>query len=149
MNPSSNIRVPYWRVWRDAEGISHQDQAWVENFELAHLAEGTQSLWRTPTEQDTTGIVIIQVEPDVDYGWHENPVPQWIVPLSGRWFVETMDDHRVEMGPGELSFGGDQDCRCVDGRQGHRSGALDGKPAMLMLIQVEQHPPEVAAAAHS
>jgi hypothetical protein len=149
MNPSSHIRVPYWRVWRDAEGISHQSQTWVENFELAHLAEGMQSLWRTPTEQDTTGIVIIQVEPDVDYGWHENPVPQWIVPLSGRWFVETMDGHRVEMGPGELSFGGDQDCRCVDGRQGHRSGALDGKPAMLMLIQVEQHPPEVAAAAHS
>jgi signal recognition particle subunit SRP54 len=93
-----------------------------------------------------TGIVLIKVEPDVDYDWHENPVPQWIVPLSGRWFVETMDGHRVEMGPGELSFGGDQGCRRTEGRLGHRSGALDGQPAMLMLIQLERIPPEVAAA---
>jgi hypothetical protein len=27
------------------------------------------------------------------------------VPLSGRWFVETMDGTRVQMGPGEASFG--------------------------------------------
>ena len=90
--------------------------------------------------------MLIKVEPDVDYDWHENPVPQWIVPLSGRWFVETMDGHRVEMGPGELSFGGDQGCRRTEGRLGHRSGALDGQPAMLMLIQLERISPEVAAA---
>jgi len=34
--------------------------------------------------------------------WHENPRPQWIIPLSGRWFVESMDGVRVEMGPGEI-----------------------------------------------
>lgn len=39
--------------------------------------------------------------------WHENPKPQWILPLSGRWFVESMDGQRVEMGSGELSFGAD------------------------------------------
>ena len=32
--------------------------------------------------------------------WHENPKPQWIIPLSGRWFVEAMDGTRVEMGAG-------------------------------------------------
>jgi hypothetical protein len=146
MNPTPNPRVPYWRVWRDAEGISHQHRALVENFEVAHLAEGMQSIWRTPTQQGCTGIVVIKVEPDVDYGWHENPVPQWIVPLSGRWFVQTMDGHRVEMGPGELSFGGDQGCLRTDGRLGHRAGALDGEPAYLMLIQLERIPPKVASA---
>ena len=145
MNLSTPPRVPYWRVWRDADGISHQGQAWLDSFQILHLAEGIQSIWRTPTQEGTTGIVLIKVEPDVDYDWHENPVPQWIVPLSGRWFVETMDGHRVEMGPGELSFGGDQGCRSTEGRLGHRSGALDGQPAMLMLIQLERIPPEVAA----
>ena len=28
--------------------------------------------------------------------WHENPRPQWIIPLSGRWFVELMDGVRVK-----------------------------------------------------
>ena len=57
--------------------------------------------------------------------WHENPEPQWIIPLSGRWFVESMDGERVEMGPGEISFGEDQSCsrRTADGapfRHGRR-----------------------------
>jgi hypothetical protein len=92
MDPSPHLRVPYWKVWCDAEGISHQHQAWVENFE------------RTPTQGGTTGSLFLHVVPGVTYDWHENPLPQWIVPLSGSWFVETMDGHRVEMGPGELSL---------------------------------------------
>jgi hypothetical protein len=32
-------------------------------------------------------------------------------PLSDRWFVESMDGQRVEMGPGEISFGGDQNAK--------------------------------------
>ena len=146
MNPSPNPRVPYWRIWRDAEGISHQHQAWLENFELAHLSAGMGSIWRTPTQAGTTGTLLLHVVPGVIYDWHENPAPQWIVTLSGHWFLETMDGHRVEMGPGELAFGGDQDCRCIEGRRGHRSWVVGEEPAVLMLIQVERIPPEVAAA---
>jgi hypothetical protein len=68
--------------------------------------------------------------------WHENPKAQWIVPLSGRWFVESMDGQRIEMGCGEISFGADQGCREVDGRLGHRSGTVGDVPAVLMLIQL-------------
>ncbi len=46
------------------------------------------------------------------------------VTLSGRWFVETMDGHRVEMGPGEISFAEDQ---------GTKADAL-------ILVQLEQTP---------
>jgi uncharacterized membrane protein YphA (DoxX/SURF4 family) len=50
--------------------------------------------------------------------WHENPKPQWIIPLSGRWFVESMDGQRVEMGPGEISFGEDKNTRNVAASKG-------------------------------
>ncbi len=74
--------------------------------------------------------------------WHENPAPQWIVPLSGRWFVETMDGRRVEMGPGEVSFGGDQGCRAdTRGHKGHRSGTLGAEPALLLLVQMSGRGP--------
>lgn len=69
--------------------------------------------------------------------WHENPAPQWTIPLSGRWFVEAMDGSRVEMGPGEASFGEDQGCRTVDGRTGHRSGTIGDVPAVLMVVQFD------------
>ncbi len=72
--------------------------------------------------------------------WHENPEPQWIVPLSGRWFVETMDGKRVEMGPGEISFGNDQNTKAdARGHTGHRSGTAGDQPCMLMLIQLDRN----------
>ena len=56
---------------------------------------------------------------------------------SCRWFVETMDGSRVEMGKGELSFGGDQGCKAdATGRKGHRSGTVGREPAVLLLVQV-------------
>ena len=73
--------------------------------------------------------------------WHENPAPQWIVPLSGRWWVEAMDGTRAEMGPGELSFGEDQHCvKDAAGRQGHRSGTIGTEPAVLMTVQLHVPP---------
>ena len=74
--------------------------------------------------------------------WHENPAPQWIVPLSGRWFVEAMDGTRVDFGPGELSLGEDQNCaRNASGRRGHRSGTVGDEPAVLLCVQLHR-PPE-------
>ena len=71
--------------------------------------------------------------------WHENPKPQWIVPLSGCWFVETMDGTRVEMGPGELSLGNDQNTRTdAQGRRGHRPGTVGDKSCVIMMVQIEQ-----------
>jgi hypothetical protein len=46
-----------------------------------------------------------------------------------------MEGGRREFGPGEFSFGGDQNCRERDGRKGHLSGTLGDEPAVLMVIQ--------------
>jgi len=73
--------------------------------------------------------------------WHENPAPQWIVPLSGRWFVESMDGTRREFGVGEFSLGEDQDCtKDADGRKGHRSGTVGDGPCVLMCVQLHVSP---------
>ena len=65
------------------------------------------------------------------------PKPQSIIRLHGQG-VETMDGVIVEMGPGEISFGGDQGTR---NHQGHRSWAIGETPAELLLIQVSEPPP--------
>ena len=66
--------------------------------------------------------------------------PQWIIPLSGRWFVESMDGQRIEMGPGELSLGADQGTRELNGRKGHLSGTVGDLPAVLWLVQLDEAP---------
>ena len=61
--------------------------------------------------------------------WHENPAPQWIVVLSGRWFIESMDGTRIEQGPGEFSFGEDQGCTETAGKKGHGRARSATSPA--------------------
>ena len=128
----------YWHAWTDENGVSRQTRCELRAFEKQSMG-GAAPQWNNRLSA-SRAIVITAVQPIGWVGeWHENPMPQWIVPLSGRWFVETMDGTRIEMGPGEASFGNDQNSRAdAQGRKGHRSGTVGSKPAVLMIIQLEQ-----------
>lgn len=133
-------RLTYWHVWADADGISHQEQRTLTGFKRQSMG-GAAPQWNLPLEADPEHALFSVLPAGWTGDWHENPAPQWIVPLSGRWFVETMDGTRVEMGPGEVSFGGDQGCKAdADGHKGHRSGTVGDEPAVLMLVQMDAAP---------
>jgi len=138
--------IGYWHVWTDEQGISHQTWCELDRFDYKGVGDAAPQ-WnnRQPRSEAT---VVFTVQPVGWVGeWHENPAPQWILPLSGRWWVETMDGTRVEMGPGDLSLGEDQGC-IEDGekRKGHRSGTVGDEPAVLMTVQL--HVPPVHAPGH-
>lgn len=137
---STKPTVHYWHLWTDIDGVSHQTQCAMTEFELKSIMPPADPQWlgNKLGGQMTTLVTVLPV--GWTGAWHENPKPQWIVPLSGRWFVESMDNMRVEMGPGELSFGGDHNCREIDGKTGHRSGTLGDLPAVLMIVQFEDMP---------
>jgi hypothetical protein len=143
---TASPRVPYWHIWTDGDGISHQIRCELDRFEWKGVgAAAPQWNGKQPTGEAT---VVVTVQPVGWIGdWHENPAPQWIVPLRGRWWVESMDGTRVEMGPGELSLGEDQGCvRDSVGRKGHRSGTMGNEPAVLMTVQL--HIPTVHHPCH-
>ena len=132
-------RVPYWHLWTDENGISHQAECALAEFTLKGVG-GADPQWND--KQDTlSSTVVFTVQPVGWVGeWHENPAPQWIVVLSGRWWIESMDGTRIEQGPGEFSFGEDQGCTETDGRKGHRSGTIGDAPAVLMTVQLHRPP---------
>ncbi len=129
-------RVAYWHLWRDAEGISRFTPCALERFAFAGVGLAAPQ-WNNPQPAFSTEVVFT-VQPVGWVGdWHENPAPQWIVVLSGRWWVESMDGARIEQGPGEFSFGEDQGCVAdASGRKGHRSGTLGEEPAVLMTVRL-------------
>ena len=52
-----------------------------------------------------------------------------------------MDGKRVEMGPGEISFGEDQGTRPdTQGHKGHLSGTVGNEPSVLMIVQLPDVP---------
>lgn len=138
--PEEAPKVAYWHLWTDAEGVSHQDRCELDRFELKGVG-GAAPQWND-SQATSEATVVVTVQPVGWVGdWHENPAPQWIVPLSGRWWVESMDGTRVEMGPGDLSLGEDQGSTAdTAGRQGHRSGTIGDQPAVLMTVQLDVEP---------
>lgn len=99
--------------------------------------------WNALLGEYRSRILFAELPADFDGDWHENPAPQWIICLSGRWWVETMDFFRTEMGPGDVMFGRDQGSH--KGR-GHRSGVVGSEPARLMIVQLDHVPDRVADA---
>jgi len=137
-------KLAYWHLWTDADGVSRQTRCLLSEFKLESIRAPAAPQWQgNRTRAEMT--VMVTVLPVGWVGtWHENPKPQWIVPLSGRWSVESMDGQRIEMGPGEISFGADQNTKELAGKKGHLSTTIGNQPAVLMLIQFETGSPTLS-----
>jgi len=132
-------RVGYWHLWTDPQGVTHQTRCFLTAYELARVGDAAAQWNDRQARSDAT--VVFTVQPVGWVGdWHENPAPQWIVVLSGRWWIESMDGTRVVQGPGDLSLGEDQGSVLTEGRKGHRSGTLGPEPAALMTVQLHVAP---------
>ena len=129
--------LSYWHVWTDENGISHQTKALLTSFKKESMSGKIEPQWNNHLLLSKSTIIFSEQPIGWLGDWHENPKPQWIIPLSGKWFVETMDGHRVEMGPGDISFGGDQNTKIDEKkRKGHLSGTVGEDPAKLMIVQL-------------
>ena len=145
---SDKPSVGYWHLWTDAEGVSHQKRCALTRFDLKSMQPPAAPQWQGSRIQGSMTFMVTVQPVGWTGAWHENPAPQWIVPLSGRWWVEAMDGTRIEMGPGDISLGEDQGCvRDAEGRLGHRSGTIGDEPAKLMTIQL--HVPPVRKPCHT
>ncbi|MBY0611537.1 MAG: cupin domain-containing protein [Beijerinckiaceae bacterium] len=140
MNKAQKPTVAYWHLWTDGAGVSHQTRCFFNEFELASMQASIEPQWQGSKTKDGA-TVFVTVQPVGWVGeWHENPKPQWIIPLSGRWSVESMDGQEVEMGSGEISFGEDQGTRETNGRKGHYSKTVGIEPCVLMIVQFDKPP---------
>ena len=102
-------------------GITHQTACHLTEFEIARVGAAAPQ-WSDP-QRRSDATVVFTVQPVGWTGdWHENPAPQWIVVLSGRWWIESMDGTRIEQGPGEFSLSEESGSILTGGRKGHRSG---------------------------
>ena len=130
--------IKYWHVWVGNGGCTHQSYKEIPVDLPAKSWNGLSSeLKISAVETDIIRRQFIVLEPSSICDWHTNPVAQWIIPLSGKWFVETLDGVRVEMGPGEISYGEDQDSGTIDGKIGHLSGTVNKEPCVLLLLQTQ------------
>lgn len=135
--------VKFWHLWTDEDGVSHQSECSLTDFKLKGVGPA-EPQWNNK-QAKVSATPVFTVQPVGWIGeWHENPAPQWIVVLSGRWWIESMDGTRIEQGPGDFSFGEDQGCSTdSQGRKGHKSGTIGNEPAVLLTIQLHVDPQHI------
>lgn len=138
-------KVAYWHLHVGSDGVSRQTRCAMTDFELKAIGPHVSPQWQGRKVASEATIFTTVLPVGWTGTWHENPKPQWIIPLSGRWFVESMDGQRVEMGVGELAFGEDQGTTEHDGRKGHCSGTVGGAPVVLMIVQFDQPLPQASS----
>jgi hypothetical protein len=128
-DPGPKPLVPYWRLFVDDEGVSRLEQCALTAYSLKGVAPADPQYNDKMESGEAT--VVFTVQPAGWLGdWHENPVPQWIAVLLGRWLIESMDGARTEQGLGEFSFGEDQGCRDPTAGRGIAQTRSETSPAI-------------------
>lgn len=138
--------MTYRDLWTDASGKSHFTLCRLHDFDLKSMSKPAGPQWQDHLAQGNA-TVIATVQPDKwDGAWHEDPEPQWIIPLSGTWFMQAMDGTRFEMGPGDIALGEDQQTvpatsGPMAGKKGHLAGNVSSGEVKLLVIQLADLPP--------
>jgi len=124
-------------VYTAPNGLSSISTATLSDFKSESMGGDADPQFNLRFLKGNVEIVFAQLPANWTGEWHENPKPQWILPIKGGWWVETQDGKRIELREGEVSFGADQNTRRdQNGNKGHRSGSLDGKPCDMMIVQL-------------
>jgi hypothetical protein len=127
--------MPYFHLWTGTDGNSRLDRCLMTGFALESIGGGAAPQWMRDCPGEVEAVKFNVLPVGWVGEWHESPKPQWVIPLAGRWFLETPDGTRVEMGPGDIHFGQDQGTRGDGGRKGHRSGQVGDEPCVQMMVQ--------------
>jgi hypothetical protein len=128
-------RIPYYSLWTEADGTSRLAACTLGAFQAKSVGGKAAPMWMRAFPGDVAAVFFAVLPVGWVGEWHESPRPQWVVPLSGRWFIEAQDGSRVEMGPGDIHWGQDLGTRVIDGAQGHRSGQIGAEPCVQLMLQ--------------
>jgi len=130
-------RMPFWHMKDAGDGHSTIEQAWLGDFMQQVVSAPTAPIWMRGFAGQVRAVWFNVLPVGWVGHWHPSPSLQWVIPISGRWFIETQDGRRIEMGPGDIHWGAD----IVTGRAadiGHLSGQLGDVPCVQFMVQFHE-----------
>lgn len=88
-------------------GGSTIEQQTLEEFVRQSVSGDVAPIWMREFEGEVKTVWFNVLPVGWVREWRPSPALQWVVPSLGRWFIETQDGKRIEMGPGEIHWGED------------------------------------------
>lgn len=125
---------------RDGHTVTHRCQ--TPDLTMQRTIGNSPPVWASEPVDDPVSRAVWVLPPGWRGGWHTNPQRQWVVVLSGTWWVETQDGVRTTMGPGDAHLGDDLHAVADEhGHVGHDSGVVGEEPAVLLMLTVSGESP--------
>jgi hypothetical protein len=137
-DPDNPPAMPFLAMQPGADGRSTIAHAALAGFAMASVSGDAAPSWLRAFEGKVKAVRFNIMPVGWVGDWHPSPALQWVVPLSGRWFIETQDGKRVEMGPGDIHWGADLPGPGAGAAVAHRSGQLGDVPCVQMLVQFDE-----------
>lgn len=139
--PLAKPNLWYWHIWTDKHGESHLTHCRITRFDLKSMAAPAQPQFQARQAASNAQVIFTTQPANWKGTWHEDPKVQWVIPMQGTWFIEAMDGKRVNLGPGDVLLGEDQNTKTdAKGHKGHLSGNVGSGPVNLMVVQLAVKP---------
>lgn len=131
----------YYQIWADQEGETHFTKCKMQGFNLTIYSSLPQyvrsDFGGTPKLMVLTELAVGLAQP-----LHPAPQVQFVVTLSGSWYIETTDGTRHEFVKGDLLFQDDISTSPADKTPEHYSGTVGNEPCQQLVVQLTR-PPQV------
>jgi quercetin dioxygenase-like cupin family protein len=120
--------VNYVRLFADAEGVSHFEDAAVTLTEAVYAPPAPP--YSVSAREDATGVVMTTLPAGWFGDWHPSPRLQWWFQLSGELEVEVADGEKRRLGPGSI-------VRVEDtAGRGHTTRVIGDQPVLAVYVHL-------------
>lgn len=148
-NKPSFPTVIYWDNWTDQKGISHLTKCRITAFHPISSPQNTSPkestdnnaqafIWDGVKHNGKGYATVTTVVQPAKWTskWENTPHVQWIIPLSGTYFIQAMDGTRIELNAGDVLLNEDiGSIRDKNGHQGHIYGTIGNNAIALLNLQ--------------
>ncbi|KAG6549417.1 hypothetical protein Mapa_009136 [Marchantia paleacea] len=131
----------YTQLWSDADGETHITECKMSGFREEAYSSLIQYV-RDDFGGNTTKLVFTELSVNLTQPLHSPPAVQFVVTISGSWYIVTTDGSYRAFQPGEVLFQDDTVDSPAAKIPEHFSGAVGAVPCQQMIIQFNR-PPEV------
>ncbi|KAL2652033.1 hypothetical protein R1flu_020161 [Riccia fluitans] len=129
----------YTQLWVSKDGETHIKECKFTNFDLKTYSSLPQ-YQKSEFGGQPTKIVFTELSPGLKQPLHSCPQVQFVITLSGSWYIETTDRSRYEFQPGEVLFQDNVEDSPAAKPPQHYSGVVGDQPCQQFIIQFDRAP---------
>jgi len=129
----------YYQIYASEDGTTHFKSCLMHGFELKKYAKDSQ-YQRSDFGGETSKLVFTELAPGLEQDLHCCPEVQFVVTLSGSWYVKTSDGTKHTFNPGDVLFQDNTKTSPASNKPQHYSGVVGDKPCQQMIVQISRAP---------